>query len=437
MGMDGTTANLTPSNTSMPDTPPSHRRSGLPRWLKVSIITILVLANIAVVGFIWVVQTGNSLFADARTDEEVTGALDPASNGARIFLVVGSDTREGLDDLENFGNFSGARGDVVMLVRVDPSTNETRMLSIPRDLWVSIPGHGENRINAAYALGGPRLMVETIKQNLGVPINNYVEIDFVGFQALVNELDGVPISFPNAARDAKSGLDVAAGTDILDGDQALAYARSRHYQELQDGSWQSVDANDIGRTSRQQEVMRGLLSRLKRPSSVAEAGNIASSVSQHLTIDANLANESVPSMVWDYKGIITGSIDGETLPTTGRTINGASVQVVKEPEASEMLASFRAGAATVATEPLSLEVLNGSGTNGAASEMSQRLESLGYTVESIGNAGTSSYVETTVVVPEGSDDGDAIVSALGFGVVEFGTVDNAYDAVVIVGSDAS
>jgi LCP family protein required for cell wall assembly len=421
----------------MQDTPPSRRRSGLPKWLKVVIITTLVLANVAVVGFIWAVQTGNSLFADARTDDEVTGALDPASNGTRIFLVVGSDSREGLDDLENFGDFAGARSDVVMLVRVDPSTNETRMLSIPRDLWVSIPGHGENRINAAYAFGGPRLMVETIKENLGVPINNYVEIDFVGFQALVDELDGVPIAFSNAARDPKSGLDVPAGTDVLNGDQALAYARSRHYQELQGGSWQSVDANDIGRTARQQEVMRGLLSRLKSPSSIAEAGNVASSVSRHLTIDANLANESVASMLWDYKGIITGVIDGETLPTTGRTINGASVQVVKEPEAGEVLASFRAGATTASSQPLTLEVLNGSGTDGAASAMSQRLQSLGYTVESIGNAGTNSYAETTVVVPEGSADGDAIVSALGFGVVQFGSVDNAYDAVVIVGSDAS
>lgn len=421
----------------MPDTPSSPRRSGLPRWLKVTIITLLVLANIAVLGFIWVVQTGNSLFDDARTDDAVTAVLDPTNNGDRTFLVVGSDTREGLDDLDNFGDFGGARGDVVMLVRVDSETNETKMLSIPRDLWVGIPGHGENRINAAYAFGGPTLMVETIKENLGVSINNYVEIDFVGFQALVDELGGVRIDFPYAARDSKSGLDVAAGTEILDGEQALAFARSRHYQENRDGSWRSIDANDIGRTGRQQEVMRALLARLKSPSSITEAGNIASAMSQHMTVDANLANESVASMVWDYKGIITGSINGETLPTTGSTIGGRSVQIVKEPEASTVLASFRTGSTSQASEPLDLEVLNGTSANGAASDMSSRLESLGFTVQSIGNAGTNSYAETTIIVPEGSDDGDTIVAALGFGVVEFGSVDNGYDAVVIVGSDAS
>lgn len=427
-----------PSNTPMKDTPVSpstaQPRSGLPRWLKTSIIVLLVLANLAVLAFIWVVQTGNSLFADARTDEEVSAALDPANGGPRIFLVVGSDSRAGLDDLENFGSFPGARGDVVMLVRVDPS-GSTRMLSIPRDLWVSIPGHGEDKINAAYALGGPRLMVETVKQNLGVTINNYVEIDFVGFQALVDELGGIEIDFPYPARDAKSGLDVDAGLQNLDGSEALAYARSRSYQELQDGSWVSVDANDIGRTGRQQEVMRALLGRLKSPSSITEAGSIASAMSQHMTIDSKLAEESVPSMVWDFRGVLTGSIDGETLPTIGETIGGSSVQVRKEPEAEAMLAGFRAGSTTVET-PLTVEVLNGSTTDGAAGAMSERLQGLGFEVASVGNAGTNSYAETTVIVPEGSDDGDRITAALGFGVVQFGSVDNGLDAVVIVGSDA-
>lgn len=420
----------------MTDAPSPPSRRGLPRWLKVTIITVLVLANLAVLAFIWVVQTGANLFEDANTDDEVAGVLDPLSGGDRTFLVVGSDSREGLDDLEGFGDFSGARGDVVMLVKVDPDGTGVTMLSMPRDLWVSIPGHGENRINAAYAFGGPRLMVETIKSNFGIEINHYVEIDFVGFQDLVDELGGITIDFAYPARDVKSGLDVDAGSQTLDGEQALAYARSRRYQELQNGSWRSVEANDIGRTGRQQEVMRALLARLKSPSSVADAGNLASSVSRHMTIDANLANESIASMVWDFRGVITGSVEGMTLPTTGATIRGSSVQLAKEPEAGEMLAGFRAGTISN-TSPLTIEVLNGSGRNGAAGAMSETLEDLGFTIESIGNAGTSSYQQTTVIVPEGSDDGDTITSALGFGVVEYGPVDNGYDAVVIVGSDAS
>ncbi len=291
-----------------------------------------------------------------------------------------------------------------MLVRVDPS-GSTRMLSIPRDLWVSIPGHGEDKINAAYALGGPRLMVETVKQNLGVTINNYVEIDFVGFQALVDELGGIEIDFPYPARDAKSGLDVDAGVQNLDGSEALAYARSRSYQELQNGSWVSVDANDIGRTGRQQDVMRALLGRLKSPSSITEAGSIASAMSQHMTIDAKLAEESVPSMVWDFRGVLTGSIDGETLPTTGADDRwSARFRSGRTPKPRRCWPASGPVPPPL-SPPLTVEVLNGSTTAGAAGAMSERLQGLGFEVASVGNAGTNSYAETTVIVPEGSDDG--------------------------------
>jgi polyisoprenyl-teichoic acid--peptidoglycan teichoic acid transferase len=419
----------------MAHTAPPARR-GLPKWLKVTTITLLVVANLAVLAFIWAVQTGNNLLAVADTDDEVTGALDATSGDDRTFLIVGSDSREGLDDLNNFGNIGGARGDVVMLVRLDATTNTAQMLSIPRDLLVDIPGHGRDRINAAYSFGGPSLMVETVQANLNVEVNHYVEIDFVGFQALVDEVGGIEIAFPYPARDSNSGLNVEAGNQRLDGSQALAYARSRHYQELQNGSWVAVDADDIGRTQRQQEVIRAIISSLKRPSSVAEAGDIATAMGQHMTIDSALAEASVASMLWDLKGILAGSIDGETLPTYGDTVDGRSVQIAREPEASTMLANFRAGN-SFADQPLRLEVLNGNGVAGSAGEMSRELESLGFVVESIGNAESNSYAETTVIVPEGSSDGAAITTALGFGVVENGTVDNGYDAVVIVGSDVS
>jgi polyisoprenyl-teichoic acid--peptidoglycan teichoic acid transferase len=416
--------------------PPTPARSGLPRWLKIMIITLLIVANLAALAFVWVVRTGSNLLSGAGTDPDVAGVLDPMSGGDRTFVIVGSDTREGLDDLDNFGSAGGQRSDVVMLVRLDSSTGDAQMLSIPRDLRVEIPGRGTDKINAAYAYGGPSLLVETLKSNLDVEVNNYVEIDFVGFQSLVDELGGIELTFAHPARDAKSGLDVAAGTQTLDGAQALAYARSRSYQEQQDGSWVSVDANDIGRTERQQEVMRAIVSQMTRPSSIAEAGDIASSMASHMTIDTELAGESVAAMVWDFKGIIAGSIDGATLPTYSENIGGSSFQIAKQPEADAMLANFRAGV-PFANQPLQVEVLNGNGLAGAAGDMSSRLESLGFQVASIGNADANSYAVTTVIVPSGSDDGERIVEALGFGVVEHGAVDNGYDAVVIVGSDAS
>lgn len=420
-----------PSSTPVPPA-----RSGVPKWLKITIITVLVVANIAVLGVVWLVQTGNTLLGGANTDDEVTGVLDPLSGDVRNFVIVGSDSREGLDDFTNFGRAGGERGDVIILVRLDPRTGDAQMLSIPRDLRVEIPGRGTDKINASYAYGGPSLLVETLRSNLDVEINHYVEVGFVGFQSMVDELGGIEMSFPYQARDVKSGLDVAAGQQTLDGSEALAFARSRSYQELQNGSWVSVEANDIGRTQRQQEVIRGIVSRLKRPSSITEAGSIASSMAQHMIIDSALAGESVASMVWDFKGLLAGSIDGATLPTYSESINGVSFQIAQQPEADAMLANFKAGRA-LAEQPIRVEVLNGNGQAGAAGDMSQRLESLGFRVEAIGNSGRSDYQQTVVVVPEGSDKGSTITSALGFGVVEFGSVDNGYDALVIVGSDAS
>lgn len=323
-----------------PDTSLSRRR--IPRWLKITTLSVLVVANLAVLVFLWAVRTGEDALATADTNSEVSGVLDVPTGQGLTFLLVGSDSRAGLDDLTNFGSVGGARGDVIMLVHVDPEASNPRILSIPRDLWVDIPGHGSNRINAAYAFGGPALMVETIQRNLDLAVNHYVEIDFVGFSDLVDELGGIEISFPNAARDLKSGLDVAAGTQTLDGAMALAYARSRSYQELRGGTWVSVDANDLGRTERQREVVGAIMSGVKSPSSITEAGSIANSMARHTTIDSELASSSVASLFWDFRGILTGSIDGETLPVRITTIEGKSVVVAQEPEASEMLAGFRA-----------------------------------------------------------------------------------------------
>jgi hypothetical protein len=197
-----------------------------------------------------------------------------------------------------------------------------------------------------------------------------------------------------------------------------------------------VKANDFGRAERQQEVIRSLIARLKTPSSLADAGNIAAAASENMTIDSNLAEISVGALLWDFKGILTGSIEGATLPGDVKTINGASVVVAKEPEAGAMLANFRSGNA-FASQPIRVAVLNGNGGSGSAGDMSRKLEALGFQVASIGNADSSSYEETTVIVPDGSSDGSEITGALGFGVVRFGTVDNGVDAVVIVGADAT
>ncbi|MFP5330982.1 MAG: LCP family protein, partial [Acidimicrobiia bacterium] len=235
------------------------------RWFKRVLIALLVLANLSVFFVYWQLRTiENAVVESADTIPEADFdqiLVDTPSDSAEpvTFLIIGSDSREGLTDLRNFGPAGGERADVIILLQIHPDDGTAQMLSIPRDLWVEIPGHGENKINSAFAFGGAPLMVETVSRETGVDINHYVQVDFVGFQAIVDELGGVPINFPYPARDSKSGLRVEAGTQTLDGSQALAYARSRSYQEMQGGSWVSVDANDIGRTRRQQQLIFSII----------------------------------------------------------------------------------------------------------------------------------------------------------------------------------
>jgi LCP family protein required for cell wall assembly len=236
----------------------------------------LVAANL-VVGFVlWTLNSAQTAFREnAAQIDDVVPELDvrPVATTEPItFLVIGSDSREGLESLQNFGVSDGARGDVIMLIKLYPGTGSAQILSLPRDLLVDIPGHGSDRINAAYSYGGAPLMVRTVRQVTGLPVHHYVEVDFVGFQALVDEIGGVHVEFSYPARDLNSGLKVEAGRQLLDGKQALAFARSRHFEELRNGDWVPVQADDFGRTHRQQKLILAILAGVKKPSSLPEAG---------------------------------------------------------------------------------------------------------------------------------------------------------------------
>lgn len=425
-------------------TPSRSPRRGRLRWFRRAVIVLLVAANVVAVALFWTLRTAESALRETAVQvEEVVPELSPPPEKKQdpiTFLVIGSDSRAGLDDLEGFGNFAGSRADVIMLVQVLPDTGKVQILSLPRDLYVDIEGNGRNRINAAYAFGGAPLMVKTVKETTGLAVHHYVEVDFVGFESIVDELGGVALDFPFPARDLKSGLDVAAGHQILNGSQALAYARSRHYQELRDGGWVSVDASDIGRTRRQQQLVFAILSALKRPSTVTDVGDLVRSFAQHLSVDSTLADRGFLDLAFSLRGLSAADIEATTLPTLGRTIDGRSVLVPDEPAASAVIEAFRNGESLVAAAegPLQVVVLNGNGVAGAAAHWRDVLEAAGYQVTRIGDADTSDFDETLVVVRPGEQSrGVSIVDALGFGTVTTGTVETSIDAMVIVGADAA
>lgn len=178
------------------------------------------------------------------------------------FLLVGTDSARGLDpaDPVTIGRPIDEQGrslaDTIMLLRLDPVSGSAWVLSVPRDLWVSIPGAADNKIAAALWIGGPELLVETVSATFEVAINHYVQIDFLGFREVVDVLGGVPVWFPYPARDFGSGLNVPTpGCRVLDGAEALQYVRGRTYQEQVDGRWMITGGDDFRRIERQQDFL--------------------------------------------------------------------------------------------------------------------------------------------------------------------------------------
>jgi LCP family protein required for cell wall assembly len=301
------------------------------RWV-IRILGLLVLLAALAVGAIF--------FAEFRMGD--AGDLAALDDGQGTYLVVGSDTRENLpDDLEGkFGDFAGERADVIILMQVVDGS--VQILSIPRDLKVDIPGHGTNKVNAAYAFGGPDLLVETVSSSTGIGIDHYMEVDFGGFAGIVDALGGIELDFPHPARDLKSGLEIAeAGTQVVDGSTALAYARSRSYEELIDGNWQATDGGDIARTGRQREVLMKILAKTSSPSGLIRSPRVLTEVTANLTVDSSVTPLRMARTAWAFRS--AGSTQAVTLPVVGATEGGVSYVVRAEPQATEVLEAFAAG----------------------------------------------------------------------------------------------
>jgi LCP family protein required for cell wall assembly len=323
-------------------------------------------------------------------------------------LVVGSDSRAGLNasgDAQFGGSLvGGQRSDTIILVRVVPKTRQLMMLSIPRDLWGPIPGHGSNRINTAFDTG-PNLLIQTIQQDLGIPINHYVEVNFDTFRDISNAVGGVNFYFPTPAKDILANLSIAAaGCYSLKGDQALAFVRSRHYEYYQDGYWHFEGLSDLARIQRQQAFIKKMIKRAEGEYTNPFALNaIIGGVTKNLTVDSGFSPGLMLSVAKDFRSMNVAAIPNLTLPTYGYTTpGGADVLGLLQPQAAQAIAAFNGFGkvtpkpahqpasqpashptttlppVTVAPASVSIEVANGTGTPGQAGSMTQVLAALGY-----------------------------------------------------------
>jgi LCP family protein required for cell wall assembly len=263
-----------------------------------------------------------------RVDASPTGNRPPSSNGYD-YVLVGSDSREGLTAEQQRQLHTGStkvaegkRTDSIILVHVPAGDGKPAMVSLPRDSYVPIPGHGHNKINAAYALGGPKLLVQTIEQVTNVRIDGYVEIGFGGFASVVDSLNGVDICVKRAMDDPKAGINLKAGCQSLDGPKALGYVRARYSDPL----------GDIGRAQRQREFLGAIMHKAISPWTVLipwRYYGFATSAGAGLTVGEDTSLRDVTRVLQAMRSVSNGQGLSLTVPVSNpalRTHVGSAVK---------------------------------------------------------------------------------------------------------------
>ncbi len=363
-----------------------------------------VAATVASVAIL--LTSGVSWAAAARYSGKIEKVYAGTQGGALedgqplTMLVVASDDRTGLSyqqrkalhlGYEDYGQHT----DTMMLVHLSGDGQDISVVSLPRDTLAQIPAFtdskGEKRsarkgkLNVAYALGGPQLMVATVEKMTGVPIDHYAEINFQGFLTMVDSLGGVEVCLPKATTDKNSGLDLPAGRQTVDGAQALAYVRARY-----------IDPSaDIGRMKRQQKFVAAMASKALSAGTLTNpltVDRFLSAVADSMKTDDSLGTDQMLDLIDRFKGISPSRIAMTTVPISGdvRDPDLGDVLLWDQTKAKAMFTAMRddqpmvsakpAKSVTVAPSTIKLTVLNGTDVQGLGAKAATDLTGVGFVV---------------------------------------------------------
>ncbi len=330
-GYDGYNTGQVYGGGGGPQGPGPDGRSGRPapdwrkriKWISITVVTLLV-----------VVSVGTYFWADSKLNRDVdlSKVIDrPDAGEGTNYLIVGSDSREGMSAEEkkklHTGSADGKRTDSMMILHVGDNGNT--MVSLPRDSNVTIPtfvgsesgktfqGTGRQvKLNAAYAEDGPELLVRTVEANTGLRIDHYAEIGFAGFASIVDSVGGVEIEIPKGGmKDTKSGADFEAGKQTLNGEQSLAFVRTRY----------ALAGSDLDRTKNQQKFLSALANQTATPSTVLNPFKLYPTLSSGLdtlTVDKDMSLWDLGSMFLAMKGVTGGDGKSMNMPISGNSGNG-------------------------------------------------------------------------------------------------------------------
>lgn len=428
----------------------------------VSILCVLVLGVGAAGAYVWYLNS--KITGDV--DQSLLDALAVTESSDPFYmLLMGVDKSEARDASGEFGDTY--RCDTIILCRVDPKNKIAALVSLPRDLQIvnmggtteDPIGYGTAKLNAAYAYGGPALMVETVSQIAGVPISHYVECDFDGFEAAVDAVGGVEINVAMEIDDSNTGVYVPAGEQTLNGAQALSLCRSRHtYDYVGDG--------DALRTAYQRQVLQALAAKLLS-SDIGTIFNTVNTLVNYITTDMDVS--TIIGYANLMQGMSTDSIYTASMPKTSKYVNELWYDFVYQDEWEEMMQRMDQGlppsaeaevdeatgivissggdtglnengnATSPAHSTASISIRNGTEQSGIASAALEKLKTFGYSNVEAGNANDSDYQNTLVIYAESTYESDAeiIAQQLGCGtvMVNDGNYLMSGNLLVILGSD--
>lgn len=350
------------------------------------------------------------------------------STGPLNILAAGLDERNGLTRKQQLEFHVGASGgevdtDTLMLIHIPADHSYVQVVSLPRDSWVDIPGHGMNKINAALGLGGPQLMVSTVHHATGLTINDYVEINFLGFIKVINALGGINICLPYGVNDPDSGLSLPAGVHHVDGVTALEYARDRH----------SFATSDLSRIQNQQQMAATALTQGLSSDTVTNPvkfQHFLSAVSAAVTVDSSF---NVASFALQMRTLTPSDITFATVPLSNpnyATPTGQSAVLWNAAKARTLFQQMRTDtppggrrhpshpAHPAKTTPpprvsrgqVSLDVYNGTLISGLSGTAGSSLATAGFRVHLSGVDWSSHNIgQTLIEYPPGQQAGAQVV----------------------------
>lgn len=297
---------------------PRRREGPRRRLLRVVLVcvlgAVLALSGLVVGGVWWGTEHyGNQV---ARIpDAFPTGPRPPkptAHHGGTTFLLAGVDSRSkrpttGNDATAELWRYGAQRSDTLMLVHLSGDEGSAYTMSIPRDSWVPIPGHGSAKVNAAFSWGGPPLLISTVEQLTGTRVDHFGIVDWHGFKALTDAVGGVPITVPVAAYDPEQHRHFAAGTYSMHGDEALAYVRQRH----------GLPGGELDRIKRQQQFLRSLVGQVRSEVSITDplgTARMIDAITRTVSVDDHMSNSDLRDLVLGLRHLSASDATFSTAP---------------------------------------------------------------------------------------------------------------------------